>query len=329
MNRRPVGIGIVGLGDFGLFCLDSYRGELGINVVAAADPRPDLKSRVSGLGPISAYSDWHDLLDSDEVDIVHVATPPNTHAAIGLAAAATGKSVFMEKPLALTLGEADRLILAFEDSGRTLGINYVMRHSPIYKLLIDAVRAGLLGKLRRMSLTNGAQAVPAGHWFWDRTVSGGILIEHGVHFYDVFRQIAGEASAVRTVDGGERILSEVEYESGGWGGFYHDFSLDQRVERLEASMVFDLGTAVVTGWIPERLELKALAMDQGSSWQQLASRFGDAALELADDIASVQLRIQDRQAEYGRAIATGMSGVARRRCRSDLCTGGDPGRRPS
>ncbi|HEV3312645.1 MAG TPA: Gfo/Idh/MocA family oxidoreductase, partial [Chloroflexota bacterium] len=256
MIDSPGRIGLVGVGDFGLFCLEGFAETSDIQVVAVADPRPDLAERTASLRTGSLYSDWHALLADPAVEVVHVATPPWTHAEITLAAAEAGKSVFVEKPLALTVADADAMMAAFRSHNLTLGIDYVMRHSPIYRLLIDIVGSELLGRVRRISVDNAAQSVPAGHWFWDPAKSGGILVEHGVHFFDVFQRIAGPARPLYCADGTNRILAALAYDGGAWGTYYHDFSLDHRVERFEAMVVFERGTARIAGWIPELLELQ-------------------------------------------------------------------------
>ena len=254
-----------------------------------------------------------DLVQDPSVEVVHVVTPPNTHAQICIAAAASGKSAFCEKPLALSLGEADRMIDAFKASGTALGINYVMRHHPMYRLLIRLSDEGLLRQVRRVSLDNGAQLVPDNHWFWDRSISGGILVEHGVHFFDVFRRIVGDAEARWTVDQGKRILAEVEYAAGGWGTFYHDFSLDLRVESLQATLIFEAGAAHLLGWIPEHLRIRALTDGRSAEWRTIEAEFPGCRLRLEDhqEVASIEYDLPDRRNEYLKAVARGMLQVAR------------------
>jgi predicted dehydrogenase len=307
----PVRIGIVGMGDFGLFCMEAFGRSDSLRVVAAADPRPDLAQRANQVSRAGLFSDWRDLIAQPSVEVVHVATPPWTHAEIAAEAAAAGKSAFVEKPLALSLDDVDRTVAAFESRALTLGINYVMRHSPIYRFLIDLCRTGLLGSARRISLDNGAQATPAGHWFWDRSKSGGILVEHGVHFFDVFRQISGDSKAVRTVDGGARILAEVEYNSGCWGSVYHDFTLDTRVEHANVAFVFTEGTAEVGGWIPETLEVRAIAPGAQPAWQEVLARHSAAKAQFDGAIVTASMRVGDRRQAYLDAITAGMLQVAR------------------
>ena len=159
-------------------------------------------------------------------------------------------------------------------------------------------------------MDNAAQAVADSHWFWDRSATGGILIEHGVHFFDVFRQIAGDAVPRHTTDGGRRIRATVEYQSGAWGDFYHDFSLDLRVEQLRATLISEKATAEITGWIPQRLELRALIEDRDADWAQVASKHSQAQFEFSGGVATVVKSVPDRQKTYA-AIISGIRQVVR------------------
>jgi predicted dehydrogenase len=301
----PGRIGIIGLGDFGLFCMEAFDASADLQVVAVADPRPDLSARVPATDRVSVYENWQRLIQDTSVEVVHIATPSWTHAEIALAAAAHGKSVFVEKPLALSLADADAMTAAFEGARLALGINYVMRHQPIYRLLIALSQRGLLGSIHRIALENGAQAVPGGHWFWDRDKSGGILVEHGVHFFDVFRQIAGDARPSVTFDGGSQISTQVRYDQGAWGSFYHDFSLDKRVERLDATLLFDTGAAHLTGWIPEALRLRAITRDI-DGWKEVVSASPGARLWSKDaEVITISYAVPDRTTAYSDAIVAG------------------------
>lgn len=300
------------MGEFGKFCVEAYGARSDLQVVAVADLRANMATQVAGKIGARPYVGWHDLLADDDVEIVHISTPPNTHSQIGVAAAQLGKSIFYEKPLAITLAEADAAINAADRGGVVIGVDYVMRHHPIYQLLIRIHGEGLLGHLRRVSLDNAAQTVPADHWFWDRSLSGGILVEHGVHFFDVVSRLAGPGQPRRTVDRPPRVLSEVEYAGGAWGSFYHDFSLDPRIERTHLTAVFEIGTALVAGWIPETLHVDALVRRNSREWESLSAFDGvGVAFDDDGDVVHLTMILPDRRGQYLRAIVAGMRDIAR------------------
>jgi predicted dehydrogenase len=78
-------------------------------------------------------TDWQTLISDPKVDIVCVLTPPHTHAEIAIAAAQNDKHLFLEKPLALSLREADEVIAAVERNGICAVVNHIMRYHPLYE----------------------------------------------------------------------------------------------------------------------------------------------------------------------------------------------------
>src|SRR4029453_10225659 len=91
-----------------------------------------------------------------------------------------------ENPLAPTLEDATEVLTAATAPGAPrLTIDYVLRRNPLYALVVRLQQA-LLGPPRRFPLENlaGDEHLDPDHWFWDRRVSGGIAVEHGVHFFD-------------------------------------------------------------------------------------------------------------------------------------------------
>ena len=124
----------------------------------------------------------------DDVDVVYIATPPFLHHAQAMAALEAGKHVIVEKPLAMTVAQADELIAAARRRDRLLVANLMQRYNPLFDAVRRLVEARVLGEVLHGSFENYAsdENLPAEHWFWDRAKSGGIFVEHGVHFFDLF-----------------------------------------------------------------------------------------------------------------------------------------------
>jgi predicted dehydrogenase len=239
-----------------------------------------------------------------------VATPPYLRGEIVRAAFAAGKSVFCEKPLATTLEEADSLIQAAERAKVRLGVNYVMRHHAAYAMVERLAGSGLLGKLKTVSFTNFAQAVPRDHWFWDREKSGGILVEHGVHFFDAYARLAGEAEDVTGCEPRPAAAeASVRYLSGAVGRYYHEFSFPSQVEYTSGVSGFDRGYVLIDGWIPTLVHGRIVA-----SVADVHDVVGsvDVTLQSSKD-GSVAFSAQfgDRQQAYARAVVDGIRDVLR------------------
>lgn len=92
--------------------------------------------------------DLTDVLADGSIGAISIATPAETHAEVALAALANGKHVFVEKPLALTLGDCDRMIEAADRSGRVLMVGHLLQYHPIFTAFLEHVRSGLIGSLR-------------------------------------------------------------------------------------------------------------------------------------------------------------------------------------
>ncbi|HEX8206927.1 MAG TPA: Gfo/Idh/MocA family oxidoreductase, partial [Solirubrobacteraceae bacterium] len=104
--------------------LPALRGRAGFTVVALADPDGERAREVAErFGVPRTYADTEALAADDAVELVAVCSPPRTHAAAALAALEAGKDVFVEKPLALDLAEADALIAAAEGRFAAVGFN--------------------------------------------------------------------------------------------------------------------------------------------------------------------------------------------------------------
>lgn len=256
-------IGIAGFGGFGQFLRQSWSGLDEAEVVAVADPNPNVHA--PGL---TSYRDWRALLIDPGVDLISVATPPAMHADAACEALAAGKHVLVEKPLATTLADARRIIDAQASSGRVAAVNYMLRFNPIVETLQRWARAGTFGRLRHVSVENYAQdeSLPPSHWFWDHALSGGILVEHAVHFIDMVH--ASGASAPTWVDGIALQREDGLIDRMGFTARYpgdlvvtqmHDFSRPGIFESTDLRFVFDLAQVEVNGWIPLRGRISALA----------------------------------------------------------------------
>jgi predicted dehydrogenase len=112
--------------------------------------------------------------------------------------------------------------------------------------------------------------VPEGHWFWNPQISGGILIEHGVHFFDL-ASWAYDAKAVATCSMAaerkpgmqDRVFAAVHYTNDVIGTFWHSFSRPRELETTTFHFAFDLGEIQVTGWIPLELCIWGWTNKQG------------------------------------------------------------------
>ena len=183
---------MVGAGRFARFLAGAVADLPDVRLVAVADSDPSRAADLAAALGARAVARWEDLLTDPEVAVVAVMTPPSSHATIARAALEAGRHVLCEKPLATDAAAAAEVVTAAERSGRVLVVDHVLRYNPLLRALCR-LQGSLLGPLQRFAFENDAsdEDLDATHWFWQEGTSGGILVEHGVHFFDAAHLLAG------------------------------------------------------------------------------------------------------------------------------------------
>ena len=329
----PLGIGLVGAGGFAGFVAGAVADVPDVRVVAVADRDPSRATELASAVGARAATRWEDLLVDPEVDVVAIMTPPSSHAPIATAALDAGRHVWCEKPLATDATAAAGVSAAVERSGRVLVVDHVLRYNPLLLALVR-LQGSLLGPLQRFSFENDAsdEDLVAGHWFWDEDTSGGIFVEHGVHFFDAAHLMAGtlpgtvQAMSAARPDGTVDLVSATTRHPGGLlAGFTHGFTHAHRCERQQ--MRLDHGTAEVRvdGWIPVRAVLDAWTDDAGADVaealpQRAAELFAVGGYRLDED-AAITVHVR-RDAGPTTARGRGERHVVPHHVRAELTLGG-------
>lgn len=264
---KAVGVGIVGYGGFAEFCRQSWSTMDEVAVTAAFDTDPGRNP-----GDLPFYTSLNNLLQDANVDLVLVATPPSSHAPLGMAALEAGKHVLLEKPPALTARDAAEMVSLAAKKGLVVAVDYMLTYNPIVKALAEVDRSGILGKLQHFSLANYACDTQLGpdHWFWKPEVSGGILVEHAVHFFNMVTSVHASPPVKVTAHGVERqpgmedkVAILIQHEDGLVASQYHHFFRPGWFERQTYRFCFDLGDFDVEGWIPLTANLSGVATKEG------------------------------------------------------------------
>jgi myo-inositol 2-dehydrogenase/D-chiro-inositol 1-dehydrogenase len=191
---QPLAFALVGAGRMGSFHAETLAHRLpGVRLAAVADPAPGAARRLADrLGCPTAYTEIGDLLDDPEVDAVVIATPARTHAGLVEAAARAGKGVYCEKPMAVTLAEADRAIAAAADAGVPLQVGFNRRYDTGFRAAHEKIAAGGIGTPQLLrSLTRDPKLVdPAPIPPWT------IFLETLIHDFDTLRYLNPGAEPV-------------------------------------------------------------------------------------------------------------------------------------
>jgi myo-inositol 2-dehydrogenase/D-chiro-inositol 1-dehydrogenase len=198
-----IGIGIIGYaGAASRLHLPVLQHLPDVRVTAIAGTRETALHALADRYAIPArYPDYRDLLHNPGVDAVAICVPPELHEVIGLAALKANKHVFMEKPLALSLEQCARLVQAAQSSSVTTMVGFHLRWHRLVQEAHEWMKSGRLGtvELLRTVFTSGIRwrsNLPV--WRTRRNAGGGVLIESGVHYYDLWRfLVASEVEEVQ------------------------------------------------------------------------------------------------------------------------------------
>ena len=271
MNDGTLRIGAIGAGGFGLFALQQFLQAPGVRLVAIAGTHREAARAMARRFGVNDVGEVDALLASPEVDLVYIATPPFLHYPQARAALLAGKHVICEKPLALTVAQADELLALARERDLLCIANLMQRYNPLFEAARALIESRVLGECLHGWFENYAsdEGLSAEHWFWDREKSGGIFVEHGVHFFDLFEGWLGAGAVVaaqRVLRPGsgieEQVQCTVRYASGPLVNFYHGFTQPSRLDRQEFRLLFEHGELTLEEWVPVRARVRAAVNEE-------------------------------------------------------------------
>ena len=187
---RKVKVGIIGCGGIANSKhMPSLKTVENLEIVAFCDIIPERAEKAAatyGVEGAKVFTDYHDLLAMDEIEVVHVCTPNSSHAPITIDAFAAGKHVYCEKPMAKTYADAVLMCEAAEKAGKLLSIGYQTRSEPAFQLARNLVRDGMLGDVYYVKARNlRRRGIPTWGVFLDyEKQGGGPMIDIGTHSID-------------------------------------------------------------------------------------------------------------------------------------------------
>jgi phthalate 4,5-cis-dihydrodiol dehydrogenase len=192
-DRRPIGLGIVGLGMAGAVMVRAAARHQSFRLAAAADPHAAPRAAFGWDFDAKTYADIRGLCDDPAVEAVYIATPHQFHAEHASLAAAAGKHIVLEKPMALTLADCDVIMAAVERAGVHLVIGHTHAFDPAIRTMRAMIASGELGRLGMIASWNYTNYLyrPRRPEELDTTRGGGILFNQVPHQIDVARLLGG------------------------------------------------------------------------------------------------------------------------------------------
>ena len=261
---------VIGLGWWGRYIVGSLQGKSdAIGFVRAVDTDPDAASGFADQNGLRFSSDFNDVLADDTVDAVILTTPHSLHEEQVVQAAAAGKHVFSEKPLALKKAGAERAIAACDKAGMVLGIGHERRFEPALVEIKNLIDRGDLGVLQHVEANfshDNLADVKAGDWRASKTESpAAAMTGMGIHLTDSFIQMLGPIAAVHALttqgltewESGDLISVNMKFKSGATGSFssllatpffmrFHVFGSNGWAEARDSVRPEQVGTTVLS-----------------------------------------------------------------------------------
>ncbi len=188
-------IGFIGCGGIAGVHMERLKTLEEVQMTAFSDIAEDKAKNVAEKYKGKAYSDWRKMLDAEKLDIVYICLPPFAHQDEVMVAAEKGINVFIEKPIALNMELARKMVKAVEKSGVKSQVGYCLRFGygiEEAKRLISTGEAGDIGLAQGWYLCNFL----GGAWWRDRKKSGGQIVEQSTHVYDAIRHLCGDIEVI-------------------------------------------------------------------------------------------------------------------------------------
>ena len=251
-----VRIGVVGVGGMGQgHC--AYMHELDVGeLTAVCDAVPEVAQEVGERHKVPHFSNHRDLMDSGLVDAVLIATPHYQHPPIAVDGFRRGLHVLSEKPIAVSVKQASRMIRAADRSDKVFAVMFQLRAQPVYQAAKKLLDDGRVGELVRASLILGMYRTQAyydsGGWraTWHGE-GGGVLLNQAPHGFDVFTWLAGLPKLVtalcrarlHNIEVEDEASAMLEFPNGAHGYLFAGVIEAPQTDRLE--IVGDRGKILI------------------------------------------------------------------------------------
>jgi inositol 2-dehydrogenase len=198
--NRYLNVGLIGLGRLGsIYARDLARAIPEVRLAAVADTTVGVAERIAQEHGVPRwYSDPYDLLDDAKVEAVVVVTPTHTHCSLVVAALERGKPTFCEKPPALSLEEVFTMKIAAERTAAPLHIGFMRRFDAGYEAAKRQLEEGAIGRAVVFK-SSSRDPFPPSAEYANPESSGGMIIDMGIHDFDLARWFMGDVKTVHAI----------------------------------------------------------------------------------------------------------------------------------
>ena len=246
---KKLSLGLVGLGHMGKIHLYNCLRIKNADLVAVSDTSKTALNFARKIGVNNVYSDYHLLLESSEIDAVIITLPTFLHYECAKTAAAEGKDIFLEKPLASEIGEGEEMLAYVKRNDVKMMVGYHLRFVTAFQNLKNDLESGTIGDVQMAIATfvgsgpfyhrrRGNEPAPVPDWYFDNRLVGGALLDTGSHVVNLLRWYFGDVASAKSYVG-------------------HRFHMDFE-DHVAAILKFENGTIsmVNVGWFSEDMQVK-------------------------------------------------------------------------
>ncbi len=208
-------IGVVGCGRIGKLHINNLLNSVtGVTVAAVADPMMDKSGAREWLaerGITNATTDFMEVVNNPEIDVVFVCSSTDTHCDVSMAAVQAGKHVFCEKPIDYNVEKINKLLALVEEKGVKFQVGFNRRFDHNHKAVADAVKNGTIGDPHIVIVSSRDPEPPPASYV---AVSGGIFYDMMIHDFDMVRYVTGSEAVEVSAVGACLVNPNLQEESG-------------------------------------------------------------------------------------------------------------------
>ena len=190
--------GVIGVGNMGRHHARNYYEIPGITLVAVADSDPKVVKGIADKFKVRAYTDYHQMLEKEKLDIVSIAVPTGLHRKVALDCIAKGIHILIEKPIAATVAEAKEIVAKARKKGIKFTVGHIERFNPAVLKLKEMIEAGRLGDIVTIA-TFRLGPTPT------RIRDANVVIDIAVHDIDIMNWFFGKLPEKVTARGGNAL----------------------------------------------------------------------------------------------------------------------------
>ncbi len=245
-------IGLIGTGFMGRAHSICYSMDDRVELTAVSSLEENSGRKfIDEFGYKRFSKDWESLTEDKAIDIIDITAPNFMHAEVAIAASKAGKAVIMEKPLAVSIKEAGKVMETVRENSTLAMYAENRRFAPVFDRCRNIIDAGDIGAVKLFRINELGSGPKHSGWYWNiKKAGGGALIDMGIHGLGLVEWLLGSSivkvSAMRTPAIGteETVVTSVTFESGTLGQFVCSWGIQGGLD-IRAEIYGSKGTLLV------------------------------------------------------------------------------------